>query len=125
MSDALRMELPEFIGISILACGLVNTNLSDAGVTRPSRFGGPVTSDEAMKQAGRQVMQLGMDPDEVGRLAVEGMKRGDFYIVTHPHNRDYIVERYEEILRAYDTYAPHFDGDDKYDVRKIMADFTI
>jgi hypothetical protein len=78
-----------------------------------------------MKQAGRQVMQLGMDPDEVGRLAVEGMKRGDFYIVTHPHNRDYIVERYEEILRAYDTYAPHFQGDDKYDVRKIMADLTV
>jgi NAD(P)-dependent dehydrogenase (short-subunit alcohol dehydrogenase family) len=121
MSDALRMELPEFIGVSILACGLVNTNLSDAGEGRPDRFGGPVTRDEAIKQAGRQVMQLGMDPDEVGRLAVEGMKRGDFYIVTHPHNRDYIVERYDEILHAYDTYAPHFEGDDKYDVRKIMA----
>jgi NAD(P)-dependent dehydrogenase (short-subunit alcohol dehydrogenase family) len=121
MSDVLRMELPDFIKISILACGLVNTNLSKAGEGRPDRFGGPVIQDEATKARGRQAMQLGMDPDEIGRLTIEGVKRGDFYIVTHPHNRDYIAERYSEILNAYDTYAPHFDGDDKYDVRKIMA----
>jgi short-subunit dehydrogenase len=30
LSDALRMELPEFISISILACGLVSTNLGSA-----------------------------------------------------------------------------------------------
>jgi NAD(P)-dependent dehydrogenase (short-subunit alcohol dehydrogenase family) len=124
MSDALRMELPDFIHISILACGLVNTSLSDSGEGRPDRFGGPVIRDEAIKQAGTQVMQMGVDPDEVGRLAVEGIKRGDFYIVTHPHNRDYIVERYDEILEAYDTHAPHFEGDDKYDVRKIFAQMT-
>jgi NAD(P)-dependent dehydrogenase (short-subunit alcohol dehydrogenase family) len=121
MSDALRMELPEFIRVSILACGLVNTNLNEAGEKRPDRFGGPITRDETIKQTGKQVMQMGMDPNEVGRLAVEGMKRGDFYIVTHPHNRYYIAERYEEILSAYDKYAPHFEGDDKYDVRKIYA----
>jgi NAD(P)-dependent dehydrogenase (short-subunit alcohol dehydrogenase family) len=121
MSDALRMELPDFIHVSILACGLVNTSLIDAGEGRPERFGGPVIRDEAIKQAGRQVMQMGMNPDEVGRLAVKGIRRGDFYIVTHPHNRDYIVERYDEILEAYDSQAPHFEGDDKYDVRKIFA----
>jgi NAD(P)-dependent dehydrogenase (short-subunit alcohol dehydrogenase family) len=121
MSDALRMEMPEFVKVSILACGLVNTNLSSATETKPERFGGPVVQDEETKKAGKQVMGLGMDPDKIGQLAVEGMQRGDFYIVTHPHNRAYIAERYEEILRAYDTYAPHFEGDDKYDVRKIMA----
>jgi len=121
MSDALRMEMPEFIGVSILACGLVNTNLGTATEGRPKQYGGPVVQDEATKEAGKQAMQLGMDPDEVGRRAVEGLQRGDFYIVTHPHNRDYIAERYEEMLRAFDTYAPHFEGDDKYDLRKIMA----
>lgn len=34
-------------------------------------------------------------------------------------NREYIVSRYNEILNAYDTQAPHFEGDEKYDVRKI------
>jgi NAD(P)-dependent dehydrogenase (short-subunit alcohol dehydrogenase family) len=121
MSDALRMEMPEFVGVSILACGLVNTNLSSATEARPQRFGGPVVRDEATKEAGKQAMQLGMDPDEVGRRAVAGLQRGDFYIVTHPHNRDYIAERYAEILRAFDNEAPHFEGDEKYDLRKIMA----
>jgi NAD(P)-dependent dehydrogenase (short-subunit alcohol dehydrogenase family) len=121
MSDSLRMEMPEFVNVSILACGLVNTNLSSATEMKPERFGGPVIQDEETKKSGKQVMGLGMDPDEIGRLTVEGMQRGDFYIVTHPHNRDYIADRYEEILRAYDTYAPHFEGDEKYDVRKIMA----
>jgi NAD(P)-dependent dehydrogenase (short-subunit alcohol dehydrogenase family) len=121
MSDALRMELPEFITVSILACGLVNTNLNTATEVKLQRFGGPVVQDEATRATGKQVMGLGMDPDEIGKLAVEGMRRGDFYIVTHPHNRDYIAERFEEILRAYDTYAPRFEGDEKYDVRKIMA----
>lgn len=121
LSDALRMELPEFISISILACGLVNTNLSSATEAKPERFGGPVVQDETTRKAGQQVMGLGMDPEKIGRLAVEGVQRGDFYIVTHPHNRDYIAERYEEILKVYDTHAPHFEGDEKYDVRKIMA----
>jgi len=121
ISDALRMELPDFVSISILACGLVNTNLISASEVKPERFGGPIVQDDASREAGKQAMQLGMDPDEIGRLAVEGLQRGDFYIVTHPHNRDYIAERYEEILSAYDTYAPRFEGDEKYDVRKIMA----
>ena len=121
MSDTLRMELPDFIGVSMLCCGLVNTSLAHSTEYRPERFGGPEVSE--MAELGDQVMQLGMDPDEIGRLTVEGVQRGDFYIVTHPYNRDYIAERYNEILNAYDTYAPHFEGDDKYDVRKIMAQF--
>jgi hypothetical protein len=115
------MELPDFVGVSILACGLVNTGLAFATDSRPGRFGGPVRRDEETREAGKQVMQMGMPADEVGRLAVEGLRRGDFYIVTHPHNRDYIAQRYEDILRAYDTYAPHFEGDEKYDVRNIMG----
>jgi NAD(P)-dependent dehydrogenase (short-subunit alcohol dehydrogenase family) len=122
LSDALRMELPDFVGVSILAPGLVNTNLAHATDGRPERFGGAVTQDEHTKDAGKQVMQMGMPADEVGRRAVEGIQRGDFYIVTHPHNRNYIAERYDDLLRAYDTQAPHFEGDEKYDLRKIMAE---
>ena len=121
MSDALRMELPDFINVSILACGLVDTNLVGAIEGRPDRFGGSIERSKEEKTVGKQVMGLGMDPDEVGQKAVEGIQRGEFFIVTHPHNRPYIVERYEEILKAFDTYAPPFEGDEKYDVRKIAA----
>ena len=121
MSDTLRMELPDFIGVSILCCGLVNTNLHRSSESRPERLGGPQTPENI--EGGEMVMQMGMDPDEIGRLTVEGVKQGSFYIVTHPHNRDYIAERYKEILNAYDSQAPHFEGDERYDVRKIMEQF--
>jgi hypothetical protein len=31
---------------------------------------------------------MGPDPADIGRAAVEGIRRGDFYIVTHPPVRD-------------------------------------
>ena len=75
-----------------------NTNLGCAAEGRPERFGGPVIQDDMSKEILKQAVRLSMPSDEIGRLAVEGLQRGDFYIVTHPHNRDYIVERYGEIL---------------------------
>jgi NAD(P)-dependent dehydrogenase (short-subunit alcohol dehydrogenase family) len=119
MSDTLRLELPDFITPSVLCCGLVTTNLAHAEEERPECFGGPRVSKSL--EFAEKVMQMGMSADQVGQLAVEGVKRGDFYIVTHPHNRDYIANRYEEILKAYDTYAPRFEDDEKYDVQKIFA----
>ncbi len=121
LSDTLRMELPDYIGVSILCCGLVNTSLHRSSENRPERLGGPTEPENV--EGGEMVMQLGMDPDEIGRLTIEGVKRGDFYIVTHPHNRDYIEERYKEILDAFVAQAPRFEGDEKYDVRKIMEQF--
>jgi hypothetical protein len=89
-----------------------------SGQYRLDRFGGPQTS--VNQEMADRFMALGMDADNVGKRAVEGVQRGDFYIVTHPHNREYIVSRYNEILNAYDTQAPHFEGDEKYDVQKIF-----
>ena len=121
LSDTLRMELPDYIGVSVLCCGLVNTKLHRSSEYKPTRLGGPSEPENA--EAGKMVMQLGMDPDDIGKLTIEAVKRGDFYIVTHPHNREYIVERYEEIIGAFDKQAPHFEGDGMHDVRKIMEQF--
>ena len=117
--DSLRMELPDFITLSVLCPGLVKTNLAHSLEIRPARFGGPQIPNSL--DLAEKVMSLGMNPDTVGQIAVEGVKRGAFYIVTHPHNREYIIQRYQEILQAYDIFAPHFEGDDKYDVKKIFA----
>jgi NAD(P)-dependent dehydrogenase (short-subunit alcohol dehydrogenase family) len=119
LSDVLRLELPDFIQVSILCPGLVSTELARSGGLRPERFGGPAPLDPAM--AGEDVTQLGMSADDIGERAIEGVRRGDFYIVTHPHNRPYIEDRYREILTAFEIQAPHYEGDEVYDVRKIMV----
>jgi NAD(P)-dependent dehydrogenase (short-subunit alcohol dehydrogenase family) len=119
LSDVLRLELPEFIQVSILCCGLVATDIAGSMENRPDEFGGPEKLDPALAE--RDVSRLGMDPDEVGQRTVDGVRRGDFYIVTHPHDIVYVEERNKEILAAFASQAPRYQGDDSYDVRKIMA----
>jgi NAD(P)-dependent dehydrogenase (short-subunit alcohol dehydrogenase family) len=112
MCDVLRYELPEFIGVSVLCPGMVQTNLSNSGTHRPARFGGPT--------AAAPPLAMGMDPDDVGRRAVEGIRRGDFYIVTHPPVRQLVEERAAEALAAFDAQAPRFAGDEAMDTRALM-----
>jgi NAD(P)-dependent dehydrogenase (short-subunit alcohol dehydrogenase family) len=113
LSDVLRHELPDFIGVSILCPGMVATNLASSARHRPERFGGP--GPEA------HPANMGQDPADIGRAAVEGIRRGDFYIVTHPPVREIVAERSAEILAAFDAQAPRYPGDEAIDTRAIMA----
>jgi NAD(P)-dependent dehydrogenase (short-subunit alcohol dehydrogenase family) len=113
LSDVLRQELPDFIGVSILCPGMVATNLASSARHRPERFGG----------AGPEVRSasMGLDPADIGRAAVEGIRRGDFYIVTHPPVREIVAERAAEILAAFDAQAPRYPGDEAIDTRAVMS----
>jgi NAD(P)-dependent dehydrogenase (short-subunit alcohol dehydrogenase family) len=114
LSDVLRRELPDFIGVSVLCPGMVATELSKSGLKRPDRFGGP------FERGARTGVQPGLDPDEVGRRTVEGIKRGDFYIVTHPPVVELAEERWKEISAAFAEQAPRFDGDEVLDTRVFL-----
>ncbi|MWA07028.1 SDR family NAD(P)-dependent oxidoreductase [Actinomadura sp. LD22] len=110
LSDVLRNELPDHIGVSVLCPGMVATRLAGNVRNRPERFGGAITP-------ARDGAQHGMDPDEVGRRAVEGIRRGDFYIVTHPPVIELAKERWLEISAAFAAQAPRFEGDESLDTR--------
>jgi meso-butanediol dehydrogenase/(S,S)-butanediol dehydrogenase/diacetyl reductase len=94
LSDVLRSELPPHVGISILCPGVVKTDFWNASRNRPTEFGGPA---EAAKEI-KAIMDRGKEALEIGRQAVAGVERGDFYIVTHPHARGYVEKRCGEIL---------------------------
>jgi NAD(P)-dependent dehydrogenase (short-subunit alcohol dehydrogenase family) len=96
-SDVLRRELPEFVGVSVLCPGMVETDLATAGRHRPERFGGPTPTNPWLSLEG------GMDPEAVGELAVDGMRRGDFVIMTHPPVRDIADQRANDILAAFEA----------------------
>jgi NAD(P)-dependent dehydrogenase (short-subunit alcohol dehydrogenase family) len=101
LSDVLRRELAGFdIGVSVLCPAVVRTEIWNAGRTRGERFGGPVQSPEQF----REFMAVGMDPDEVGRIAVAGIERNDFLILTHPEVRLIAEERSRTVLGAFDAY---------------------
>ncbi len=102
LSDVLRRELePEGIGVSILCPGVVRTAIWNSGRNRPERLGGPFESPPEIEK----FMEAGMDPDEIGRLSVAAIQRGDFFVLTHPEVRAFVEERYRELLAAFDAQA--------------------
>lgn len=116
LSDVLRHELPDFIGVSIVCPGIVATELPSALRNRPERYGGPSVSRPRRSTPSG----IGLMPDEVGTRVVASIERGDFYIVTHPPVREVVEERCHEILAAFDTQAPRFDGDERLDTRAVI-----
>ncbi len=115
-SGILRMELPEFIQVSVLCPGAVSTNIATSTEQRPDEFGGPVSSP-----LGGEEMP-GMDPDEIGRHTVERVKHGDFFIITHACVRYMVEERYTELLAAFDKQAPWYEGCESLDTRRMFEE---
>jgi NAD(P)-dependent dehydrogenase (short-subunit alcohol dehydrogenase family) len=103
LSDVMRRDYAEDgIGVSVLCPGFVDTAIWNCARNRPREFGGPVVLPD---EVGRPWRERGMDPMRVGRLTVEGVRRGDFYILTHPEVRELVEARYRELLDAFDRLA--------------------
>jgi NAD(P)-dependent dehydrogenase (short-subunit alcohol dehydrogenase family) len=100
LSDVLRRELePHAIGVSILCPGVVRTEIWNAGRSRPDRFGGPQESPPEFAT----FLDAGMDPDEVGRIAVAGVEAGEFFIMSHPEVRAIAEARAHDVQAAFDV----------------------
>ena len=71
---------------SVLCPGPINTNISRHSVTyRPSRVS-PKANSDAEGRAGANVqaaLDQGMDPDEVGRIVLDGIRDERFWLFTH------------------------------------------
>ncbi|MCU1503921.1 MAG: 3-oxoacyl-ACP reductase [Ilumatobacteraceae bacterium] len=72
---------------SVLCPGPINTDISRHSVTyRPSKAT-PRSNSTSEGKAGANVQAMldkGMDPDEVGRLVLDGIQRDTFWLMTHP-----------------------------------------
>ena len=113
LSDVLRRELPDRIGVSVAVPGSVQTEFIAAVRNRPERFGGAATPM-------RDRIPVGMTADEVAVRIISGVRAGDFYIATHPPAVELAGERWREISSAFDRHAPRFDGDELLDTRELV-----
>ena len=72
---------------SVLCPGPINTDISRHSVSyRPSRAK-PKANSVAEGKAGatvQAILDTGMDPDDVGRLVLDGIQRDTFWLLTHP-----------------------------------------
>ena len=53
--------------------------------------------------------------------SLDGVARGDFYIVTHANAFAAARRRFDEIDAAFAAQAPDGDDADRYDVNRIVA----
>jgi len=95
ISEVLRLEVPEHVQVGVVYPGLVQSELG----------GSP------------DMTRIGMPTAEFVDIIWPQIENGEFHIVSHPWAKDYVGENAEELARAFDRYAPHFEGDQKYDSR--------
>ena len=102
LSESLRLSLaPEGIGVSVLCPGLTLTRIQDAperedpGAKPMARPGDPDALFNTMEGA--------MDPIEVGRAVVRGIRENLPYILSHGEFRDEIQTLFNEIIDAFPT----------------------
>lgn len=93
ISSSLRLEMPEHIQVSCVFPGLVQSELGGT----------------------KDMTQMGVTAEDFITTIWPQIENGEFYIVSHPWGKDYLGEESEEVLKAFERYAPHFDGDQKYD----------
>lgn len=86
---------------SVLCPGPINTDISRHSVTyRPSKAK-PKANSEAEGRAGANVqaiLETGMDPDEVGRLVLEGIQKNTFWMLTHPNFSKVLTRQLEALI---------------------------
>jgi NAD(P)-dependent dehydrogenase (short-subunit alcohol dehydrogenase family) len=117
LSDVLRRELPDHVGVSVLCPGIVESTLWRASERRQDAFGGA----EPASEAGAAAMIFGLPAEDIAKQVIKGIREEHFYIVTHPHVVEIAEERWRGAEEAFKIQAPRYDGDDRYDVNKIIA----
>jgi NAD(P)-dependent dehydrogenase (short-subunit alcohol dehydrogenase family) len=102
LSESLRLSLaPEGIGVSVLCPGLTRTRIL-AAPEREDPNAKPMAS-EGDPDALFYSMEGAMDPIEVGRAVVRGIRENLPYILTHGEFRDEIQTLFDEIVDAFPT----------------------
>lgn len=103
-TEALHDELAaEGIGVSALCPGGVNTLIGMAERNRPNEYGGP--SEEPARGFSAGMMSQQMDPEDVGRIVIRGVKANRRLIFSHPELRDQVERRYQRIMDDFDFFA--------------------
>ncbi|MFC7404734.1 SDR family NAD(P)-dependent oxidoreductase [Georgenia alba] len=102
LSEALHIELRgEGIGVSAYCPGPTHSNIAMGTADRPARYAdsGYRPPDPAWAERAKQ--QPYMSAEEAGERVLQGVRRGDLFILTHPEFKDGLIERHRTIEDAF------------------------
>jgi NAD(P)-dependent dehydrogenase (short-subunit alcohol dehydrogenase family) len=104
-ADVLRRELPAHLGVTVVCPSMVATRMWAAGKGRPERFGGPLPASEVV----RSIMSRAATPERTAALALDGVDRGSFLVLTDPASVKPVARR-AELLESACRNMPAADG---------------
>jgi NAD(P)-dependent dehydrogenase (short-subunit alcohol dehydrogenase family) len=100
-SESLRMELgEENIGVSAFCPGPVNTRIAECAKNRPAKFAASGYAETDKARAAMSDNPLFMSLYEAGEIVLEGIRRNQLYIFTHPEFAEGVRRRHDAILAA-------------------------
>ena len=102
LSEALRTELAKYdIGVSLLCPANVNTNIAESVSTRPAHLkeSGFRVDDEVISSL-KTLYAAGMDPEELARHVLAGVKKNQLYIIPYPEVRAALKAHFDTVLAA-------------------------
>jgi NAD(P)-dependent dehydrogenase (short-subunit alcohol dehydrogenase family) len=103
LSETLHIELAaENIGVSAYIPGPVHSNIGSGAAARPDRYAdsgypAPRPADPSRPPARLPYMSY----QEAGERVLQGVRRNDLFILTHPEFRDGVRERAAALLNAF------------------------
>lgn len=111
LMEALRGELlTSNIGVSIYCPGAVYSRGWNSDRNRPTALAAPQKKTDVNKLVAGEALQrklresgASMDPLEAGRFVLQGIRRNDLYILSHPEYEDAIRDRADALLAAIPT----------------------
>ena len=119
--ESIRGELAaDDIGVSAFCPGPVQSNIHQSARTRPEKFrnDGTAYAERERQLEQRPVNPLWMDSYECGQRILNGIRRNDLYIFTHPEFAPGARDHYEAMLSSF----PH----EKIDTERARAiDFLL
>jgi NAD(P)-dependent dehydrogenase (short-subunit alcohol dehydrogenase family) len=102
LSEALAIELaPEGIGVSAYCPGPVHSNIATGVTARPQQYGESGYAPPDPERVAASPAQPYMSYVEAGERVLNGVRRNDLFILTHPEFRDGVRDRFETTLAAF------------------------
>jgi NAD(P)-dependent dehydrogenase (short-subunit alcohol dehydrogenase family) len=89
------------VGASVLVPSTVRSNIKNSSRNRPAELGSGGLADVDLEDPALDLGMRWLEPDDVGPMVVDGMARGDLYIVTHPEAWDGVRARHDAIKDAF------------------------
>jgi NAD(P)-dependent dehydrogenase (short-subunit alcohol dehydrogenase family) len=100
-TECLSMELHDSrVRVSMLCPGAVNTNIHESVLTRPGHLAntGYYGADPEVFKRLKAVISIGMEPDQLARHVLEGVKNDQLYILPYPEFRETLENIHDRVM---------------------------